>query len=99
MTLLSEPAFLLGLLVFWVAGAVLAGVLSRKKNRNPVVWALGSFFISPLIIVVLIALSPLEADLNYNQGKFKICPFCGAQVKRKAVLCPVCKTNIERFFD
>lgn len=88
---------LLGVLILWSIGAVLAGILANGKCRNVAGWVLGSVFITPLIILILLALPPLEDQRSlyqYKKESFKTCPFCAEDVKKQAIVCPFCQRNI-----
>lgn len=51
----------LGLILFWIVGAVLAGLVAQAKGRSYIGWVILSLFISPLLtLIALVALPTVD---------------------------------------
>ena len=90
-------------IVVWAILAIVAGVIASNKNRSVVGWVLLSAFLTPLTMLVLIALKPIPApESQYHTslppastpiGRVdeKTCPMCAESVKREATICRFCR--------
>lgn len=50
------------MLVVWIIGGILAFILANKKNRSVAGWVFMTLLFSPLLVLILLALSPLEPE-------------------------------------
>ncbi len=94
-----------GVLVVWVVAAIIAAIIAEKKNRSIMGWVLLCVLLSPLALLVLLALEPLKntvEDPGYGSGAVlppppaaasddKTCPMCAEQVKAAALICKHCR--------
>src|SRR5260370_20432260 len=88
---------------FWIVMAVVAGIVASNKGRCGVCWALSSLVLSPLLILVLLALRPLKAPTatiddamltaseRGETAETKTCPQCAEIVKTAAKICRFCR--------
>ena len=86
---------MLGIFIIWFIAAIAAGIIAINKNRNAVGWALATFFLSPLMIIIILVLSKKEGSPESlaAQGSKK-CPFCAEEIKAEAVVCKHCGKDL-----
>ncbi len=60
---------MLTIFVLWVVLAVVAGIVANNKNRSSVIWALLCFFLTPILLLILLALPKLEPKAPHQTGK------------------------------
>jgi len=88
--------------VIWVIGAILAGVLANNKHRNVGLWVLGSLLLTPLIVLILLALPKVEVRQTVNdpmttspdRAPDKKCRICDKPLADGETTCPVCSTAV-----
>lgn len=73
----------MSVVLIWIIGAIVAGVVANNKRRNALAWVLGSLLLTPLLVIILLVLPTLE-------GK-KRCPNCGLWLKKEETVCIRCK--------
>jgi hypothetical protein len=73
----------LGIFLIWSIAAIAAG------------WALATFLLSPLLIIIILVLSKKEDSPKSlaAQGSKK-CPFCAEEIKAEAVVCKHCGKDL-----
>lgn len=81
--------------MWFIAGAVIAAIvnalIASSKGRSPggwVVLAIPLGLISTVVLAVLPALDPAEAEVQ--SGALRKCPSCAEFVKREAIKCRFC---------
>ncbi len=73
----------MSVVLVWIIGAIVAGVLANNKRRNVGAWVLGSLLLTPLLVIILLVLPTLEDK--------KRCPNCGLWLKKEETVCRRCK--------
>src|SRR5437867_4039047 len=71
----------LAVISWLIIGPAIAGVLAHKKDRSVIGWVLLVLFLTPIWILLLLALPT----------KGKICPSCAETVKWNALICRYCQ--------
>ncbi|KQZ00870.1 hypothetical protein ASD45_08385 [Pseudolabrys sp. Root1462] len=65
----------MGIVVFWLALAVIVGVAANTRNRNPALWFVGAVIFSPMLAGLLVlALPAREPDLSAHDSRFERLP-------------------------
>ena len=86
MTLLSSF-----ILISWFVLCGAVGAIASKKGRSAVAGFAISFFLSPLVgLLVVLAMSSDETEIAAAQGKKK-CPQCAEYVQPEARICRFCQ--------
>lgn len=87
----------MGLLLFWVAMAMLVAFLASQKGRTTHLWFLYGLFIWPIALVHVVFTSQNAAAAEARTlaaGDQRKCPACAELVKREAVICRYCRTEL-----
>jgi hypothetical protein len=82
------------LILVWILGAILCGIVAGAKRRSVVGWALASFIFSPLLVLLaLIAVPALPGrdERPRRGGSGGGCLACGSPVDRGERLCDECR--------
>lgn len=87
---------MLVVLIIWVIAAILAVVIAGNKNRSAIGWFLAAVFLTPLSVLVLLALEPLPpagaaAEQAALAAGVKKCPMCAETVQAEAKICKHCR--------
>jgi len=73
------------ILIIWISGIIVAGILASQKNRSVARWVWGSILLSPLLIIILLFLSSLGG---------RKCKFCAEMIKEDATVCRFCGREV-----
>lgn len=86
----------LGIVIIWIVVAICAGIVAGKKNRSGGGWALACFLLSPLVILILLALDPLKKAESepVKLPVEKKCPTCEKPLSEGDTSCTVCGTKV-----
>ena len=68
-------------LTIWIIGAIVAGILASRKNRSVSGWVLGSLLLTPLIVLILLALPP------FDETSIRYCPKCYRKISAATHKC------------
>lgn len=72
-------------LVFWLVMTIVAGIVANNKGRDWFVWCAITLFLSPLTLLILLAMPKVEKTED-----MKSCPRCAEKVKAAAAVCRYC---------
>ena len=85
-------------LVIWIVVAIVGAIVANNKGRSGVGWFFLCLVLTPLAILVLLALPTLKAAqaqpvrlVEESPGPTKICPQCAEAVKVPAKICRFCR--------
>lgn len=48
-------------LIFWIVMTAVAAIVAGNKGRSRIGWGLATFLLSPLVVLILLALKPKAA--------------------------------------
>lgn len=87
------------IIFLWIMCGVLTGVIASNKGRSVGLWALYGFALGPLAVIHAFAshtnTTQVEADA-VAAGTLRKCPFCAELVKREALICRHCRSELPR---
>jgi len=86
-----------GFLIFWVACGVVAAIASGTKGRTGCGWSFLSLALGPLGFILVFALPADQRKIEQWEvegGGAKKCPQCAEVVKREAVKCKHCGSEL-----
>jgi hypothetical protein len=75
-------------LIVWGIFAIVAGVIASNKNRSVIGWVALSLLLTPLTILILLALPRITYERPTPAPK--VCPQCAEEVKYEAKVCRFC---------
>lgn len=84
------------LLIAWPLFALLVGILASNRGRSGVGWFFLALLISPLIAGILVLLLSDESESEVRYAEEKRCPYCAEVIRREAIKCRYCKTNLKQ---
>lgn len=88
------------LIGIWVIFAIVVAVAAAGRGRNPFGWFILACVISPLLAVILLALTPSRREvggpswMERHEGKARKCPFCAEYIMREAIVCKHCGRDV-----
>lgn len=87
-------------LTIWIIAVVLAGIIASNKNRSAGGWIIGTLFLSPLMVLILLALPSLTMEEKiWSQVSVVRCPEClkyqDAPEPAKSKKCPFCAEEVK----
>jgi hypothetical protein len=96
----------MGFILGWIVFSVVAALISSNKGRG----FFGVFFLSLLLspvvglIVALVMDSKAQLDAKGAmatgaQGDFRKCPFCAEAIRKEAIKCKHCGSDVEPIVD
>lgn len=93
----------MGFVIFWLICAVATGLIAQSKSRSFVLWFLGAFFLTPLMLLVVLCIGNLGNQCSkcktFCPKDATKCKACGSdleggttkEVKKNSMICPKCK--------
>lgn len=70
-------------LTIWFIGAIVAGILASRKNRSVGGWVIGSLLLTPLIVLILLALPSSTSE----ESEIRYCPTCHKRIRAATGKC------------
>ena len=77
------------ILLFWIGGAILVGMLASKRGRSGGAWFVLSLIFSPLLAGLFVLVLGMADSKDVRK-----CPFCMEPVAAQAVRCKHCQADI-----
>jgi len=72
LTLIASQYFV-GILIVWIICAIAAGIVADNKGRNGVLWGLLTFLLTPLLLIIVLVLQPVDLrprSPDSNTGRY-----------------------------
>lgn len=82
----------------WILCGFIASTIARNRGLDSASWGCLGFLLGPLGIVLALVQSPDTAQLErsaLSAGEMRKCPSCAELVRREAVKCRYCGTDLE----
>jgi hypothetical protein len=84
--------------LFWFVASIVVGIWAGNRGRNGAGWCLLSLLISPLLtFLILLVIGKNEQAVEaeaIETGGMRKCPMCAELVKREAVKCKHCGSEM-----
>jgi hypothetical protein len=77
----------------WFLFAAVPAILAYQKGRSAVGWFVLALVISPLLALLFVAVLPNLYERRERASRTP-CPFCKELIKRDAVRCPHCRSDL-----
>jgi len=76
------------LLLLGSLGGIVCAVIAKTKGRNGLSWFFYGVLLGPIGVILVLVLPKMEGE------QFRKCPYCGELVKREAIKCRYCQSDL-----
>ena len=94
-----DPIVLFALVFVWlIPSLVLVPTVVRLRGGGWtwIIWMLVSLVCSPLLTLIALAAIPQTTRRDGDEEERLPCQFCGEDVRVTAIMCPHCRSDLER---
>ena len=86
------------LFALWLVFMSLVIVMARSRGRSEINYALGALLLSPLLVIVILAIAGKDNErirrLAISKGTSRVCPACMELVDSRATICRFCRSAL-----